>query len=90
MQVLVLWEHGFIDKLRLKSYTLNESPDAIRFDQKEFSLKLLMGHCLDFEEEETQLLILALLVLLVLSLITGYGTAPGMHIDNNCQNMLTL
>ena len=55
MQVLVLWEHGFIDKLRLKSYTLNERPDAIRFDQKEFSLKLLMGYCLDFEEKETLL-----------------------------------
>ena len=48
----VLWEHGFIDELRLETYTLNGKQDAFRFVQKDFSLKLLKGNCLDFEEEE--------------------------------------
>ena len=37
------------------SYIMNQRLDAIRFVQKEFSLKLLMGYCLDFEEKETLL-----------------------------------
>ena len=48
----VLWERGFIDELRLETYTLNGKQDAFRFVQKDFSLKLLKGNCLDFEEEE--------------------------------------
>ena len=34
---------------------MNQRLDAIRFVQKEFSLKLLMGYCLDIEEKETLL-----------------------------------
>jgi len=34
---------------------LNGKQDAFRFVQKDFSLKLLKGNCLDFEEEETLL-----------------------------------
>jgi hypothetical protein len=37
------------------SYIMNQRLDAIRFVQKEFSLKLLMGYCLDIEEKETLL-----------------------------------
>ena len=48
----VLRERGFIDDLRLENYMLNGKHDAFGFMQKDFSLKSLMGNCLDFEEEE--------------------------------------
>ena len=51
----ILWERGFIDELRLENYMLNGKHDAFGFVQKDFSLKLLKGNCLDFEEEETLL-----------------------------------
>jgi hypothetical protein len=47
----VLWESGFTDKSTLESYTLNSRQD----EWVGFTLKLLIGSCLDFEEEETLL-----------------------------------
>ena len=53
----VLWEqHGFIDEWRLESYSLiGWKAGCIWICLERFSLKSLMGNCLDFEEEETLL-----------------------------------
>jgi hypothetical protein len=51
----VLWERGFIDQENLAQYTVNGRKDEMGILQHHTSLKLLLGNCIDFEEEESLL-----------------------------------
>jgi hypothetical protein len=47
-----LWEHGWIDPMKLQDYTIEGRIDALGIKQISFSLKHLMANCTDFIEEE--------------------------------------
>ena len=51
----VLWERGLIDEQNLAQYTVNGRKDEMGILQHHTSLKLLLGNCIDFEEEESLL-----------------------------------
>ncbi len=48
-----LWEHGWIDPMKLQDYTIDGRIDALGIKQTSFSLKHLMTKCTNFIEEES-------------------------------------
>ncbi len=50
-----LWEHGWIDPIRLNDYSIEGKTDAMGVKQVNTSLKHLMSNCRDFIEEESLL-----------------------------------
>jgi hypothetical protein len=53
----VCWEHGLLDPNKKidKAYTVNGRKDALGILNLDYSLKSLLGSCVDFDEEETML-----------------------------------